>query len=85
MRTEVIKPIKETVVSYTSHFAFNLTANIDIIFQIIVVIQNSILSRWDNRSEAQLSGDKHYIPMGLSLLGQNVYRNRKYPQKKKSI
>jgi hypothetical protein len=33
-----------------------------------------ILSRWDTCDEVQLSGYKYYIPMGLFLLGQNVYR-----------
>ncbi|HBY51954.1 MAG TPA: hypothetical protein DEH15_05775, partial [Marinilabiliales bacterium] len=33
-RTEVIKPIKKTVVTCTFHFAFNMCANIGFLFQI---------------------------------------------------
>lgn len=34
LRTEVIKPIKKTVVTCTFHFAFNMLANIEFLFQI---------------------------------------------------
>jgi len=34
LRTEVIKPIKKTVVACAFHFAFDMGANIEFLFQI---------------------------------------------------